>query len=205
MKLIDLSNWIEQDMPVFPSDEKPSLLQDKFLDKDMYNNFTIKTGTHVGTHIDSPMHLTSNTKFIGEYSPENFCGKACLVDARGLDIIKYEPLYEEYIKSKEIVLLYTGFDKFYGSDAYYNSQPIIDIAFAELLVRSGIKLIGMDTPSPDRYPFQIHKYLLSNGVFILENLRNLECLLNEKSIEVFAFPLKIKTDASLVRAVARIE
>jgi len=205
LKLVDLSNWIEQDMPVYPSDEKPDLIQDKFLDIDKYNNFTIKTGTHVGTHIDSPMHLTNSTKFIGEYSLENFCGRACVIDARGLDIIKYVPLYDELIKNKDIVLLYTGFDTEYGSDDYYNAQPVIDISFAELLVKAGIKIIGMDTPSPDRYPFLIHKFLLSNNIFILENLRNLQSLLNEKDFEVFAFPLKIKADASLVRAVASIK
>lgn len=204
MKLVDLSNWIEQGMPTHPYDEKPDIIQDKFLNRDKYNNYTINAGTHIGTHIDSPMHLTESTKYIGEYELENFCGKACVIDARGMNIIKYEPQYEELIKNKDIVLLYTGFDKEYGSYNYYNSHPVIDKSFAELIVREGIKLIGMDMPSPDRYPFEIHKYLFSKGIFILENLRNLECLLNENNIEFYAFPLKIKTDASLVRAIARV-
>jgi len=119
-------------------------------------------------------------------------------------IINYEPQYANLIKEKDIVLLYTGFDKKYGDEAYYTSHPIIDMSFAEFLVREKIKMIGMDMPSPDRYPFQIHKYLFSNGLFILESLRNLSFLLSEKDIEVFAFPLRIKADASWVRAVARV-
>lgn len=204
MKLVDLSNWIEPGMPVHPYDEKPNLFQDKFLEKDGFNNYKFEAGTHIGTHLDSPMHMTENSQFIGEYDLDSFCGKSCIIDVRGKAIINYEPEYESLVKGKEIVLLYTGFDREYGNEAYYNFHPIIEISFTEFLVRKKIKMLGMDMPSPDRYPFQIHKYLFSNGLFILENLRNLSFLLNEKDIEVFAFPLKIKADASWVRAVARI-
>lgn len=205
MKIVDLSQWIEQHMPVFPSDERPELVHDKYLDKDKYNNFRLTAGTHIGTHADSPMHLTDSTTFIGEYPLDRFCGKACVIDVRGKDRINYEKSYDELSESSEIVLLYTGFDEKYGSDDYYNCHPVLDQAFAEFLVRKGARLVGFDMPSPDRFPFEIHKYLLGNNIFILENLTNLNLLLTAKNIEFFAFPLKIRADASWVRAAARFE
>ena len=57
-------------------------------------------------------------------------------------------------------------------------------------------------PSPDRYPFTIHKKLLNNRIFILENLCNLERLAWGDDFKVIAFPLKIKGEGSMVRAVA---
>jgi kynurenine formamidase len=72
------------------------------------------------------------------------------------------------------------------------------------LVEKKIKMIGMDTPSPDRYPFKIHKLLFENNIYILENLTNLDQLLNIDRFEVIAFPLKINADSSITRAVARI-
>ena len=205
MKFIDLSHWIEPGMPVYPSDEKPELKHDKYLEKDKYNNFKLTAGTHIGTHVDSPMHLTKSITFIGEYEPERFCGKACVIDVRGKDKITSEPAFDNLIKNKDIILLYTGFDVKYGRDDYYNSHPVLDMSFAEFLVRKNIKLVGFDMPSPDRYPFEIHKYLFKNGIFILENLKNLDCLIGSNDIEFFALPLKIKADASWVRAVAKID
>lgn len=58
-------------------------------------------------------------------------------------------------------------------------------------------------PKSDNYPFKIHKLLLSNNILIMEKLTNLEKLLNISSFEVLAFPLKIRAEASIVRAVAR--
>ena len=65
-------------------------------------------------------------------------------------------------------------------------------------------MIGFDMPSPDRFPFESHKMLLKNEIFILENLCNIEKLLNAKEFKIAAFPLKIEAEGSLVRAVAFI-
>ena len=55
----------------------------------------------------------------------------------------------------------------------------------------------------DKEPYEIHKILFQNGVFILENLTNLSKLLYVEEFEVFAQPLKINAEASLVRAFAQ--
>lgn len=205
MTLIDLSYSIENGMPIHPYDKKPKLTQDKFIVKDEYNNFWVESGTHAGTHLDSPMHLTDSANYISEYDLGRFCGEACVLDVSGEEIIGYNNEFSHRVKNKNIVLLYTGFEEKYGKKEYYTRHPVLDIGMAEFLVEKKVKLIGMDLPSPDRFPFLIHKYLLSRDVFILENLCNLKLLINKNNIEVFAFPLKIRADASWVRAVARID
>ena len=102
------------------------------------------------------------------------------------------------------MLLYTGLDKFYGTAEYYQEHPIVDIELCRFLLRKNIKMLGMDMPSPDKYPFEIHRLLFENNIFVMENLTNLHKLIGEKSFEVIAFPLKIKADSSMTRAVARI-
>lgn len=62
----------------------------------------------------------------------------------------------------------------------------------------------MDLPSPDRSPFTAHRMFLNEGVLILENPTNLGALLDVEQFEVMAFPLKIKTDSSPLRVVARV-
>lgn len=66
-------------------------------------------------------------------------------------------------------------------------------------------MIGLDTPSPDRYPFAVHKHLLEHGVLILENLARLDQLLTATSFEVIALPLNVKADSSIARVVARVK
>lgn len=63
----------------------------------------------------------------------------------------------------------------------------------------------MDLPSPDQYPFNIHKMLMEEGIFIIENLNDFTELISIKRVDIMAFPLKIKAEASMVRVVARLE
>jgi hypothetical protein len=65
-------------------------------------------------------------------------------------------------------------------------------------------MLGMDTPSPDRAPYQVHQSLLSAGIYIIENLTNLNKLTGEKYFEIISLPLKIKANSSPARVLARI-
>jgi kynurenine formamidase len=72
-------------------------------------------------------------------------------------------------------------------------------------VAAGVKLVGVDMPSPDHVPFPVHRRLLSAGVCIVENLRGLDRLLHKAAIRFYAFPLAIRADSSPVRAVAEVD
>ena len=157
---------------------------------------------HVGTHIDAPLHMCKNKKFISEYSIDKFIGNAVLLDVRGEKVIGIKDDYYRDIKENDIVLLFTGWDSFYGKKEYYNNHPEISEELAELLIKKKIKMLGMDMPSPDNGEFDIHKKLFENEIFILENLTNLNKLLYNEEIQIFAQPLKIQGEASLVRAIA---
>lgn len=204
MKLIDLSHVIEDNMPVYPGDIKTNLHQTKYLLADKHNNHRLDISMHSGTHIDSPMHLTDCKQYISELSLESFIAQGCVLDVRNQTIIKLKAEYDALIKSSSIVLLYTGYDAHYGTKEYYENHPCVDIDLCKLLIEKNVKMVGMDIPSPDRYPFEIHKLLFKNNIYVMENLTNLNQLLNVDKFEVIAFPLKLKADSSMTRAVARI-
>lgn len=203
---IDLSHIIQNNMLVHPYDGVVKVYEDKILDKDKYNNSRLETGMHAGTHIDAPRHLLDSAMYISDFALEQFAGNGCLLDVRGENIIYFKEEYYELVQENDIVLLFTGFSSLYGKSDYYerfNNHPIVDVKLAEFFVKKKVRMIGMDMPKPDNYPFEIHKLLLNNDIFIMENLTNLGELLNISSFEVFAFPLKIRAEASIVRAVAR--
>ena len=203
-KYIDLSRSIVNDMPVYPYDDKVRLFQDKFLDKDKYVNHRLEIGMHSGTHIDTPMHMTESSTFIGDLPLDRFAGRGVLLDARNERIIKYKDFYSDMVGKDDIVLVYTGHGDLYGTGEYFTDQPVIDEGLADFFVEKKIKMLGVDMPSPDNYPFIVHKKLFSANILIIENLTNLSELIGVKAFEVIAFPLKVRAEASMARVAACI-
>jgi len=202
--LIDLSHPIEDGIPAYPGDPDTRLAQSKHYEKDSYSDHMLSINMHAGTHIDGPMHLTGRNVYINEFPLDTFIGDSCLLDVSGEHVIDYKAEYEQAIRTGQIVILHTGHSKRYGEPDYFTAYPPITLAFAEMLVRKGVKMIGLDTPSPDYEPFEVHQYLFQNNVLIIENLTNVEQLLTVSSFEIIALPLNIKADSSIARVIARI-
>ena len=168
MKYVDLSYDIKSQMPVYPGDMELHSNKENDYEKDGFNLYSFFTSMHVGTHIDAPMHMSKNKKFISEYSIDKFIGNAVLLDVRGEKVIGVKEEYYRNIKENDIVLLFTGWDSFYGKKEYYTNHPVINEEFAELLIKKKIKMLGIDMPSPDNGEFKIHKKLFENDIFILK-------------------------------------
>ena len=54
-RIIDLSQTIEDNMPVYPGDDPVSLKISRRLAADHYNDHRLTLSMHAGTHIDGPM------------------------------------------------------------------------------------------------------------------------------------------------------
>lgn len=202
--LIDLTNEFVDKMMVYPGDTMPTLRQTNFIETDHYNGFRVETGLHTGTHVDGPMHMTESKTFISEIDINNLYGSGCIIDIKGMTTVNWDEKYLPVIKGKEIVLFHTGHSKYFGAEEYNANYPVIGEDFAKKLVELGIKMIGVDSFSPDYYPFPVHSILLGSNVLIAENLTNLDKLLGVENFEVIAFPLKIKTDGAMARVAAKI-
>jgi kynurenine formamidase len=201
--IIDLTQIIDEGMPVYPGDDLPRLWPTRSLKEDHYNDDRLEISMHTGTHVDGPMHLTESQLFIADLPMDSFIGEGCILDVRGQSIIDIKPVYQSVIPEKSIVLLYTGYAEFYGQTVYYQSHPTVSDPLCHLLIEKKIKLLGMDIPSPDQAPFLIHKELLKSGIYIVENLINLEKIPARTKFEVTVLPLKIKANSSPARVIAR--
>ncbi|MBL4937252.1 cyclase family protein [Clostridium sp. YIM B02515] len=204
-KIIDLTREISNNMPVYPGDDEVKLYQTNYINKDGYNNHGIETGMHIGTHVDGPMHMTDSNIYISEMELDKFIGRGILIDAKNETIIDYKEEYEEIILEDSIVVINTGFSEEFGTEIYFKKHPVVSENLAELLVRKKIKALCIDAPSPDRYPFEVHKLLLKNSILIGENLANLDKLEGIRNYEIFIVPLNIRADGSMARIFARIE
>ncbi|MBI3231547.1 MAG: cyclase family protein [Candidatus Doudnabacteria bacterium] len=191
-------------MPVYPGDPAPDLHQIAEIDKDGFVDHQIITAMHAGTHMDAPAHMLNGGKMLSDYSAEKFFGRGHLLDARSRSVIDEDLLVDSDIQAEDIVLVMTGFYEKFGQPEYFEKYVEFTESFAKRLLDFGVSAIGMDTPSPDRPPFAVHKLLLAHDILIIENLTNLDQLLNHSSFEVVALPAKFQTNAAPCRVVAKI-
>ena len=203
MQYIDLSHPFTDKMPVYPGEPKVTLELIDTFDETGYNNSQVTTGVHVGTHMDAPNHLVKDGEKLTDYPVSTFFGKTHLIDARGKKEIGIELLENNEIAAEDIVIIMTGLSEKYGEESYYTEYPPFTEEFAEKLAELKIKMVGMDTPSPDYAPFSVHKILFKENILIVENLTNLDQLIGKSPFNLTALPINFDAEGSPVRVVAQ--
>ncbi|OGL38670.1 hypothetical protein A3J32_03100 [Candidatus Saccharibacteria bacterium RIFCSPLOWO2_02_FULL_46_7] len=199
MKFIDLSVVVNEETPVYPGDPPIKIQPAGVFAKDGYNDHLVSIGTHVGTHMDAPLHMIDGGKTLDQISIDQFIGRGRLVE--GLDM---EAVKQAGIEAGNIVLFHTGMIEKYKDEAYFTGYPEISEEVANYLVEKRVKIVGVDMCSPDHPPFKIHKILLGSGVLIIENLTNLDKLIG-KEFKVYALPIKFALDGAPARVIAQIK
>jgi len=77
------------------------------------------------------------------------------------------------------VLLHTGWDEHWKTDAYFEKHPFLTVEAARLLVQGGARLVGIDSHNIDDTRTRarpVHSMLLGAGVLICEHMTNLGAL-----------------------------
>ena len=182
------------------------------------NNFS--SAEHGGTHIDAPIHFAKSGQSVDDIPITKLIGSAIKIDitSKSLndpdylitidDFLKWEEDENSKIPDGSIILLETGFSKYYPDKVTYMGTdergenaiqklhfPGLSQQAAQWLVEnSNINAIGIDTPSIDygqsEY-FESHVILLSHDIPAFENLANLDTL-PSTGFTIIALPMKIK-------------
>jgi len=202
MQIIDLSVVINEQTPVYPGDPATKIVPAGVFAKDGWNDHYISFGTHVGTHVDAPMHMIEDGKGLNQIPLEQFTGPGrCIKVNGGFDL---ETIRQAGIQEGEIVLFDTGLGAKYHEQVYFEDYPAMSEEVAKYLVGQKVKMVGFDTCSADNQEgFPIHKILLGGDVLIIENLTNLN-LLADKAFKVYALPLNLEIDGSPSRVIAEV-
>jgi len=202
-RLVDLTNRIDDDTPPYPGDPETEVDQHATVEEDGYSVKRLSFSSHVSTHLDAPAHMVEDGKTLDDYPVDHFVGEAVAVDVRGQETV--EPDLTN-VGDVDMVFLRTGHvEKAYGEDAYYDDHPVVAEETAHALVDAGVKILGLDSPSPDTSPYPVHEILLGNDVLILENLTNLDAVSGERFV-CHALPLNVAdADGAPCRVVAVME
>lgn len=199
--IIDLTMEVSEKIPPFPGDPKAKFENIATITKQGCNERRFSINTHFSTHIDSPYHMLEDGKKLEEYPPETFFGDAAVIDVRNVSKIT-----KDYIPKKiitQFLLFYTGYSDNIRSPDYFKKNPVITSDAAEEIIKHRVKIVGIDSFTPDNYPYTVHKILFRKDILILENLINLDRL--KKRCKLYIAPLHlIDADGAPARVFAEV-
>ena len=205
MKVYDLTHTIRNDMPVYPGTEQPRLTTACTIEEVGYRETLLHMYSHTGTHMDAPAHMPPDGAALDRYPGKKFVGAAIVVDCRGEKVISL-PLLQRYdLSGVDFVLFCTGWDKKWGTPAYYENFPCLTAEAAAYLAALPLKGVGEDSISLDpcdSTEFPNHITLMKAGFINTENLTGLDALLGRRFTFV-TLPLKFENaDGCSCRAIA---
>lgn len=213
-RVIDLSQEVSPDTPMFPAYPAPSFVPWTTREAHGFLAEAMFLVSHTGTHVDAPLHCLPGGKTVDALPPSRFIVAARLVDLRPLgprariDTARLRrALHGTPLRRGEAAVLRTGWERRAGRRSYLDSNPGLVPDGARALVRWGASLVGIDAANidpPDATHLAAHEILLDAQVFVLENLANLGDIRADR-FTLVALPLKLRgATGSPIRAVALV-
>jgi arylformamidase len=185
MKYYDVSRGLTNGMLVYPGDIQPAFHQE---DAGNYLISSLLLSSHTGTHIDAPTHYLKTGDTIDTIPLESLLGPCRVIDLGEKEgIISRDDVTGKTGDAKRI-LLKTSFS---GRSGFSEDYPSLGLDAARYLVSSGVRCIGIDSPSIESYlcDGSVHRHLLSNNCIIIE-LLDLSGV-SEGVYEMVALPLRL--------------
>lgn len=206
--IIDISLPLEPSLPIWPGSTGIAVERVLDIDRgDSVNNSHLSCDVHAGTHIDAPLHHLTGGAGVEQVYLTDLIGEAYVVELLHTEIITRETLEESSLPRNVQRLLI----KTQNSHLWKSKESIFDPSYvalapdaAEWIVANGIRLVGIDYLSVERFDAgsQTHKILLEAGVVIVEGLNLSDAY--SGTYELICLPLKlVGADGAPARAILR--
>lgn len=203
-RLIDLSHVIDNGIITYKGLPAP-IICDYLSREDSKKNYAegtqfqigkIEMVTNTGTYIDCPFHRYEDGKDLSQVSLERFVDLEAIVIR--IPYTQTIEITEDFFKGYDIenrtVLIHTGWDAKWNTDAYFEDNPFLTAKAAEYLRDASVKLVGIDSHNIDDTRGNerpVHTILLKQEILIVEHLCNMHLLPNHK-FKFSAVPPKFK-------------
>jgi arylformamidase len=173
-KIIDVTVPLSAALPTFPGD--PPFQMDfthRIAEGEPYNVARLSLGVHSGTHVDAPYHFLADGSTVDQLPLEILLGKCRVVDMQERDKIERPDLEAEDLRDDIRILLKTRMSGQLRRPEFQENFVYLTPDAAHYLVQAGIKLVGIDYLSIERFgslDYAAHHALLGAGVVIIEGL-----------------------------------
>lgn len=211
MPIYDVSVALSSDTPTYPGD--PHIEISQFFDLangDPANVSLIHFGAHSGTHVDAPVHFVAGGARVDSLPLDTLIGRAQVVEVpKELDTIDAEFVKRNCGGGATRFLFKTRNSGFWNDNGagFRPDYTSLDAKAASELVKLGVKLIGIDYLSIEKFgsaTFETHHTLLAKGIVIIEGLDLRK--VSGGTYELICLPLRIaggRGDGAPARVVLR--
>jgi len=206
MKIFDVTVPISKNLPVYPGDPPVKIERKATIDKKdaKYNLSRYSFSSHVGTHVDAPFHFIADGKTVDQLPLELLMGRARVVEVTSPRIDE-AALKEFDFTADARVLFKTRNSYLWSQPGFVQDYVYITPGAARALVNQGIKLVGIDYLSVEKFgsdTFETHLTLLGAGTLIIEGLDLRE--IEPGDYELICLPMKFQGgDGSPARVILR--
>jgi arylformamidase len=213
-RLVDLSHALDEGTLTYPGLPAPSITQYLtreesrriYADGTEFQIARIEMVANSGTYLDAPFHRYAEGRDMAELPLESVADlEAVVVEASGR--ATGSAAFEDIEVDGKAVLIRTGWDRHWGTRAYFDGHPFLTADGAQALAGRGAALVGIDSLNIDDtedLTRPVHSILLGAGIPICEHL----CRLGElpaAGFRFFAVPVKVRRMGSFpVRAFALV-
>ena len=200
-RLVDLSHVIEHGMTTYKGLPGPHICD--FWSRERSAQFyaegarfqigRIDMVGNTGTYLDAPFHRFEHGDDLADLALERLAGLEgiCL---RAEALAADADLFERLDVAGKAVLVHTGWDRHWRTEAYQADHPFLTEAAARLLVERGARLVGIDSHNIDDTRTRsrpVHTILLGAGVLICEHMTGLGKLPGD-GFRFYAVPPRVK-------------
>jgi arylformamidase len=194
MTLFDATLALVPDMATWPGEPGPDRVLIKSLaGGDPANVSKLTLGVHTGTHVDAPVHFFAGAAGIDQVPLNALVGPGLVIDAGEVTAITAAVLEALHIPAgTERVLFRTRNSAFIEDPVFHKDATYIAPDGAEWLVRRGLRLVGIDYLSVEKFDAAeplTHRALLGAGIAIVEGANLLDVPAGPYTI--MALPLKL--------------
>jgi arylformamidase len=178
MKILDVSLPLSDGLPTWPGNAPYEFHAVKRMASGAASNVSqIVLGTHSGTHVDAPRHFFDEGRTVDELPLEQLVGSCLVADIAvppGRSPVTAADLEQAVAgRPPERLLLKTPNSRLWGTADFTPDFAYVAPDAAEWMVRSGIRLVGIDYLSIEEFKKSgapTHHILLGAGVVIIEGL-----------------------------------
>ncbi|MEE8217835.1 MAG: cyclase family protein [Vicinamibacteria bacterium] len=160
-------------LPVYPGDPPFEIEPVQRLGSAPFSLSRMSLATHTGTHVDAPAHFLPGGATIDSLPLEILIGKARVVEILARERIERTDLEPQDLRDDLRILLKTRMSGQMLKPGFQEDHLYLSGDAAAYLAQAGLKLVGFDYLSVDRYgvpDYPAHHALLEAGVVIVEGL-----------------------------------
>jgi arylformamidase len=204
-RIYDVSVPLAAGMTTYPGDPPFAIETAQRFGDSPYELSLVSLSTHTGTHVDAPSHFVPGGASVDQLPLEILLGKARVVELLERDKIDRADLEALDLRDDLRVLLKTRMSGQLLKPGYHQDHVYLSEDAALYLAQAGIKLVGIDYLSVDRFgstDFPAHRALLGAGVIVIEGLDLSE--VDPGEYEMACLPLRVAgADGAPARVVLR--